>query len=297
MEQIFSHIKSLPFEAEESSDSEKMRELRVENNILVVDVFSVEPSRIHGVFGKGRELDVPKIRRGARSRKIPLKAGEYIENPSHFVIFEDGLVVFEKNPHGPALSSFGTYIRKKCPELIKSSWVNRVPKGEFLDRFQRTAYIRKFAMKLGVRGIRRLSLGKEDSFMTGLEKHQRDIHFETAYFELSMRHSPGGIIIPFREKLVKILEDPEKAKDILRLEVKARMIDSGEIEVMRLLPNISMERTVNFKLLPKQTEPNREEVFTHIYRAFNSFKRELERRGDDDYKPYYDMVQEELDSE
>jgi hypothetical protein len=297
LEEVFRAIAELPFErdAPPKTPVDKLRELRVENNILLVDVFKNESGRIEGVYGKGRDIDVPSVRSGSKSKGIPLDTGEYIEDPSHFVIFEEGLAVFEKNPHGPALASLGVYIQEKCKHLVKYARVARVPRGDFLERLKRVNVIRKFTLKLGTRGIKRLSKGKDCDFFTGLEEEQSKMHFEAVTVEMSMSHRLGGIKWPWRKEIIDMIQDPRSSQDILRLEIKARMRDSGEIEVMRLLKNVPIERRVNFKIPKYKTRLDSDLIFRAIYNSYAVYKRILE--GISDESELVDIIQEELATE
>ena len=106
---VFERIQALPFtvDAPEAPEPDGIRELKVDNDILVVDCSDIAVNHIVGVFGKGKTVDVPTVRSGRQERDIVLKEGEWIEFPSHFVLFEKGLAVFERNPHGPSPSSLG----------------------------------------------------------------------------------------------------------------------------------------------------------------------------------------------
>jgi hypothetical protein len=213
-----------------SFPKDQCRELRVDNNILLVDTKSPDDNRIFGVFGKGRDKDVPKVRSGSTSRNINLNPGEYIEDPSHFMIAEDGLVVIEKNPNGPALSSLGIYIQKKCSNIIKSAYLNPVPKGEFLERIKRIDFVKKITLRLGVRGLRLLKLKGKRNLFSGLEEAQKDVNFETVTIELSTKHKLGWLNLGWRKNLEDAVRNPATTGDIVRLEIKARMEDTGELE-------------------------------------------------------------------
>ena len=172
---IFKRIQELPFQVEAlvGSSQEAVRELRVENEILVADCYPIEPDHIMGVFGRGKEIDVPGVRRGHRRKSLRLRPGEYVEYPSHFVVFDRGLVVFEKNPSGPSPSWFGTYIQSKCRDMVKSARLDRVPRGEFLERFKKINAVRSIMIRLGLRAIREFARSSGDGMWSGLEKEHR----------------------------------------------------------------------------------------------------------------------------
>lgn len=296
IDEIFERIQKLKFQAEAPprTQPEQIREMKSLNDIFVVDFSEIDVNHIVGIYGKGRDIDVPSVRKGRRKKKIKLLPGEYIEYPCHFVVFENGLTVFERNPAGPSPSTLGLYIQNKCSDIVKWVRVNRVPRGEFMERFRRIDTVRSIILRLGVRGIRHLARSSGDDMWTGMEKEQKISGYETVTIRFSMSRSPGGMRFPWLRKVPEIIADPKASRDILRMEINARMQDSGEVEVIRLLKHASMEKTVRFKVLGDNKSLDSEQVYREIHSLFDRFKRILEGREDG---KYLDVVQKTLSEE
>jgi len=290
---LFTQIMSLPFQAEttDSTESELVRELRDEKDILVVDCRAISPDRIEGVFGKGRDVDIPGVRKGKRKKKIKLAPGEYIEYPCHFIIFEEGLVVFERNPNGPSPAALGPYIEQKCRNFVTRVRVDRVPRGEFLERFKRISDTRSITLRLGIRAIRRFAHESDDGLWDGLLKEYEMSGFANVTIRFSLAREPGGMRFRWFRKIPEIIVDPEASRDLLRLEINARMQDSGEVEIIRLLKKASMEKTVRFKVKGDDKNLDAEEVYRAIQNIYVRFKRIMEGKENAEY---LDLVQEEL---
>ncbi len=293
---LFGHIMSLPFQAEASdgTNPQLVRELRVDKDILVVECREVSPDRIEGVFGKGRDVDIPGVRKGKRRKKIKLAPGEYIEYPCHFIVFEEGLVVFERNPNGPSPSALGLYIEQKCCDFVTHARVDRVPRGEFLDRFKRIADTRSITLRLGIRAIRRFAHESDDGLWDGLLKEYEMSGFANVTIRFTLAREPGGMKLRWLRKIPDIIADSEASRDLLRLEINARMQDSGEVEVIRLLKKASMEKTVRFKVKGDDKNLDSEEVYGAIQNIYVRFKRIMEGKEN---ARYLDIVQEELPEE
>lgn len=296
MTDIFERIQTLPFQAEapQGMPTEGVREVRVENDILVADCAMIEPDHILGIYGRGKEVDIPALRRGRRKKKLHLRPGEYIEYPSHFVVFESGLVVFERNPMGPSPNSLGGYIQSKCQDLIRSARVDRVPRGEFLERFKKINTVRSVIIRLGMRAIREFARSSVDGLWPGLEKEYELGGFETVTIRLSIGRGPGGMRPRWFRWIPDVIHNPDTSADIHRLEINARMEDSGDPEVLRLIKGASMEKTVRFKVSGENKNLDPEQVYAAIHSQYFRFRRILEGREDADY---LDTVQEELNPE
>lgn len=296
LEEILRKIQKMPFQVDAPPNSPNcsVRELRIDNDILGVDFSEIDTNHIVGIYGKGRDVDVPDVRKGKRRKKIPLKQGEYIEYPSHFIVFDDGLTVFERNPAGPSPATLGAYIQEKCPDTVKWARVDRVPRGEFLERFKKVDSVRSVILRLGIRGIQRFARSSQDDLWTGLEKEQNISGFESVTLRFSMSRRPGGMKSKWFNKIPEILANSEASRDILRMEINARMQDSGEIEVIRLLKHASIEKTVRFKVLGDNKSLDSDEVYREIHNQFSRFKRILEGREDE---RYLDVVQETIPEE
>ena len=296
MTDIFGRIQTLPFQAEASQGMppEEVREVRVENDILVADCAMIDPDHILGVYGRGKEVDIPALRRGRRKKRLPLGPGEYIEYPSHFVVFDGGLVVFERNPMGPSPTSLGGYIQTKCQDLVRSARVDRVPRGEFLERFKKINTVRSVIIRLGVRAIREFARSSRDGLWSGLEKEYELGGFETVTIRLSIGRGPTGMRPHWFRLIPGIVANPETSTDIHRLEINARMEDSGDAEVLRLIKGASMEKTIRFKVSGENKNLDPEQVYAAIHSLYFRFRRILEGREDAEY---LDTIQEELNPE
>ncbi len=293
---LFEYVKKLPFSAEVAAGAEPslVRELRDTKDILVVDCSEVSPNHIKGVFGKGKDVDVPRVRRGRRKKSIKLGPGEYIEYPCHFVVFDENLAVFERNPSGPSPSSLGIYLSHKCQELVKTVSVNRVPRGDFLKRFHKIQETRSIILRLGIKAIRKLGRSSDDGMWAGLIKEHEQSGFGTVTIRFSMSRKPGGLGFQWLKRIPEVVQDRNSSSDLLRLEINARMQDSGEVEVIRLLKKASMEKTVRFKVLGDNKNLDSETVYREIHSVYSKFRRIMEGKEDDEY---LDLVQEKIPSE
>jgi hypothetical protein len=269
-EYIFNHINSLPY-------SEAGRYLPVtEDNFLSVVVDSATyPIKFR--FGIVRKSGLPLIEQNGPPEPLPLAENAGLYEPTHAIIYSNGIMGAEYNHFGPRLTKLEYYLLEKFPRLVEEANVFPMLRSDIESEIARMGEVKMFQLKLN-KDIIQLSRNLDRNVFDALNAMKSITHqIEDMEIIIRAKRKKSINLDTLKSRLPGWLNNSEVQGGLEKLKVKAIDNDLGGSKTFDLLQNYLRSDKRIIRQNPRYQCVDSISMYAGINEAYAELRPDIER--------------------
>jgi hypothetical protein len=235
---------------------------------------------VTGRFANVRRTGLPVVDNRGTTRHLPIGVDEGLYEPSHFVLFRNRILGFERNFYGARAGRLETYVPTVAPAEVDRVRLAIVPRTGAIDRLRRIREVRAFRIRVA-RDAVEMTANLDRNLHDALEAALQSSGAEDVEITLSTaRYSRAFFSLPWLIRNVSgYLRSNAAREGTAELLVRGRDTETGEITELDLLSDV----VVTEKFVPLVSERERnvrsETMYEAIREAYQENRQDLERAG------------------
>lgn len=267
---VFSYINSLPFDINGryfSADDGNMLSMYVDTQSM--------PLKLR--FGTTRRSGLPSLERRGETSPLDIPEDSGLYEPTHMIIFPDGVIGAEFNYYGPRPTRLRPYLPSKAPDLVDEVELVPLIKRDIYEQFRKLGEIK--VLDLAIQRDQAALLAELDDNLPDAMEILGNIS-DAEVLGLYLRppaHSKKTINVPFISRLPGWLQRPEVRESIHKLKIRGTNIDTGKIEFFDLLQDYILSKKDVIKQDDTHRSVNTEAMYGAIREAHNNLRSEIHK--------------------
>lgn len=266
----FDHIDTLGFH-----DGEDGRYLKIDRSKSYSMIVNRNNKTIQAKIGTRRTGGLPSIENNGKEKPLDLGEDDSLFEPSHFIIFSNGILGMEYNFFAPRAGSIRKYITDRVPEINHVN-IQELYKDDATGVIASLSDIYKLEITAYADAIQRI--GDLDESLHGCFRACKKASngMEKISIEFwSNAKNDYGITVPFKEKLGNWLRKAVNREVVESFKVQGMEYGSEKAKYFDLLEDKFVSKKTVLKEDAKHRNVNSNSAFKAIKEAYDELEDEL----------------------